>query len=54
MGPWMIFWLSFIGMITIYKIIEQITYCICWLKSDVETRMRMLEKGNNKINKENK
>lgn len=46
---WMMFWLIVIGMFLLYKIIEQITYTICWLKSDKETRAKFLEENNKKV-----
>lgn len=43
MTGWMIFGLIVIGMLVSYKIIEQITYTICWLKSDNETKEKLLK-----------
>ena len=46
---WMMFWLIVIGMFLLYKIIEQITYTICWLKSDKETRAKFLKSDDKTI-----
>ena len=56
---WMMFWLIVIGMLLLYKIVEQITYTICWLKSNKETRAKFLEENiknvpSNKVSNRNK
>ena len=49
MTSWMMFWLIIFGMLVLYKIVEQITYTICWLKSDKETRSKFLEANEKKV-----
>lgn len=36
------FFIILMGMLVLYKIVEQISYTVCWLRSDSETREKML------------
>lgn len=46
-----------IGILFLYKILELISYTVCWVKSDKETRIKLattLEKSTNNIIKTSK
>ena len=44
----------FIGLFFIYKIVEQITYAICWTKSDNVMKEKILNGGKKELAKVSK
>lgn len=44
----------FIGLFFVYKIVEQITYAICWTKSDNVMKEKILNGGKKELSKVSK